>query len=58
MDIKNDIKIMGAFKSAVNGLYTVITAIRIIAVAFLVIQTVLLLTQEKGSLPFDKIKLK
>lgn len=49
---------MGAFKSAVNGLYTVITAIRIIAVAFLVIQTVLLLTQEKGSLPLDKIKLK
>ena len=58
MDIKNDIKVMGAFKSAVNGLYTVITAIRIIAVAFLVIQTVLLLTQEKGSLPLDKIKLK
>ncbi len=58
MDIKNDIKVMGAFKSAVNGLYTVITAIRIIAVAFLVIQTVLLLTQERGSLPLDKIKLK
>ena len=58
MDIKNDIKVMGAFKSAVNGLYTIITAIRIIAVAFLVIQTVLLLTQEKGSLPLDKIKLK
>lgn len=58
MDIKKDIKVMGAFRSAVNGLYTVITVIRVIAVVFLLLQTVLLITQEKGSLPLDKIKLK
>lgn len=61
MDLKNNIKIMGTFKSAVNGLYTVITVIRVIAVIFLVLQTILLLTENKATLPsapnpFNKLK--
>lgn len=51
MDIKNNIKVMGTFKKAVNGLYTVITVIRVIAVVFLILQTILLLTENKTSLP-------
>lgn len=52
---------MGTFKSAVNGLYTVITVIRVIAVIFLVLQTILLLTENKATLPsapnpFNKLK--
>lgn len=43
MDLKNNIKVMGAFQKAVNSLYAIITAIRIIAVAFLVLQAVLLI---------------
>ncbi len=59
MNIKNDIKVMGAFKSIVNGLYLLISVIRIIAVVFLILQTVLLITQNRGSIAaFDNIKLK
>ena len=42
MDIRNNIKVMGTFQKVVNSLYAVITAIRVIAVAFLVLQAVLL----------------
>lgn len=43
MDIKNNIKTIGAFRKTVDALYTVVTILRVIAVAFLVIQTVLLI---------------
>lgn len=51
MDIKNNIKVMGTFQKTVNILYGIITAIRIIAVAFLVLQAVLLVVSpDKSSL--------
>ena len=61
MDLKNNIKMMSTFKSTINGLYTVITVIRVIAVIFLILQTILLLTENKASLPsaqnpFNKLK--
>lgn len=61
MDLKNNIKVMGAFRSAVNSLYTVITVIRVVAVIFLILQTILLLTENKPALPsvtnpFNKLK--
>ena len=40
MDLKNDIKVIGSFQKAVNALYAAITVIRIAAVAFLILQTV------------------
>lgn len=43
MDLKNNIKVMGTFQKVVNSLYAVITAVRIIAVVFLVLQAVLLI---------------
>lgn len=61
MDLKNNIKVLGTFKTAVNGFYAVITVIRIVAVAFLILQTILLLTENKAALPsaqnpFNKLK--
>lgn len=51
MDLKNNIKIMGTFQKVVNSLYAVITAIRVIAVVFLVFQAVLLIAApDKSSL--------
>ena len=60
MDLKNNIKVMGTFKKTVNGLYTAITVIRVIAVVFLILQTILLLTENKVSVssaqnPFGKL---
>lgn len=43
MDIKNNIKTIGAFRKTVDALYTIVTILRVIAIAFLVIQTVLLI---------------
>lgn len=43
MDLRNNIKIMGSFQKTVNALYAVITVIRVLAVAFLVLQAVLLI---------------
>lgn len=43
MDLRNNIKIMGSFQKTVNALYAVITVIRVFAVAFLVLQAVLLI---------------
>jgi len=42
MDIKNNIKTIGAFRKTVDALYAVITVLRVLAVAFLIIQTVML----------------
>jgi len=51
MDLKNNIKVMGTFQKVVNSLYAVITAIRVIAVVFLVLQAVLLIAApDKSSL--------
>ena len=43
MDLRNNIKVIGSFQKVVNSLYTVIMIIRIVAVAFLVLQTLLLI---------------
>lgn len=43
MNLKNNIKVIGTFQNVVNALYTVITVIRIVAVLFLILQTVVLL---------------
>lgn len=43
MDIKNNIKTISVFRKTVDALYTVVTVLRVIAVAFLVIQTVMLI---------------
>ena len=50
MDLKNNIKVIGTFQKAVNALYFLISALRILAVAFLVLQTVMLLFNEKTNL--------
>lgn len=47
MDLKNNIKIIGSFQKAVNALYAAITVIRIAAVAFLILQTVVLICSNR-----------
>lgn len=47
MDLKNDIKVIGSFQKAVNALYAAITVIRIAAVAFLILQTVVLICSNR-----------
>lgn len=47
MDLKNNIKIIGSFQKIVNSLDAVITIIRIIAVLFLILQTVVLIAAPK-----------
>lgn len=44
MDLKNNIKVFSAFKKTVNGLYSVITIIRVLAVILLVLQAIFLIT--------------
>lgn len=49
MDLKNNIKVIGSFQKVVNALYAVITVVRVIAVLFLILQTVVLLAApDKG----------
>ena len=50
MDLRNDIRVIGGFQKAVNALYFMISALRVLAVAFLVLPTVLLLFSEKTKL--------
>ena len=50
MDLKNNIKVIGTFQKAVNALYFLISALRILAVAFLVLQTVMLIFNEKTNI--------
>ena len=55
MDIKNDIRVIGALQKTVNALYAVITAVRVIAVVFLVLQAVLLIASpDKSGFKFIK----
>lgn len=56
MDLKNNIKIFGAFKKFVNALYAIITAVRVVAVIFLVLQAIFLITDSGKS--FSNFKLK
>ena len=49
MDLKNDIKVIGSFQKSVNALYAAIAVIRIAAVAFLVLQTVVLICSNRPS---------
>ncbi len=49
MDLKNNIKVFGAFKKTVDGLYAVITAIRVLAVILLVLQAIFLITENGKS---------
>ncbi len=48
MDLKNNIKVIGSFQKTVNALYIIINVLRALAVAFLVLQTVILLFNEKA----------
>lgn len=55
MDLKNNIKVMGTFQKVVNSLYAIITAVRVIAVVFLVLQAVLLIASpDRSSLKYLK----
>lgn len=56
MDLKNNIKVLGTFKKLVNGLYGAITVIRVIAVAFLVLQAIFLITDSGKSMSEFKLK--
>ena len=56
MDLKNNIKIFGAFKKFVDSLYAIITAIRVVAVIILVLQAIFLITESGKS--FSDFKLK
>ncbi len=47
MDFKNNIKVIGSFQKAVNALYAAITVIKIAAVAFLVLQTAVLICSNR-----------
>ena len=49
MDLKNDIKVMGGFQKTINALYAAITVIRALAVAFLLLQAVLLIASPDKS---------
>ena len=49
MNLKNNIRIIGTFQNVVNALYTVITVVRIVAVLFLILQTVVLLASPDKS---------
>lgn len=49
MDLKNNIKVFGALKKTVDGLYAVITAIRVLAVVILVLQAIFLITENGKS---------
>ena len=56
MDLRNNIKILGAFKKFIDGLYAVITALRVIAVIILVLQAIFLITDTGKN--FSDFKLK
>ena len=45
MDLKNNIKVFSAFKKTVDGLYSIITVIRVLAVILLVLQAVFLIKE-------------
>ena len=49
MNLKNNIRVIGTFRNVVNALYTVITVVRIVAVLFLILQTVVLLASPDKS---------
>lgn len=49
MNLKNNIKVIGTFQNVVNALYMVITVIRVVAVLFLILQTVVLLASPDKS---------
>lgn len=56
MDLKNNIKIFGAFKKFIDSLYAFITAVRIAAVIILVLQAIFLITESGKSIPDFKFK--
>ena len=56
MDLKSNIKIFGAFKKFVNTLYAIISIVRVVAVIFLVLQAIFLITDNGKS--FSHLKLK
>lgn len=47
MDLKNNIKVIGSFQKAVNALYFLISALRVLAVAFLALQALMLIVNDK-----------
>lgn len=47
MDLRNNIKVIGSFQKAVNALYFIISTLRILAVVFLILQTLILLLDKK-----------
>ncbi len=56
MDLKNNIKIFGAFKKFIDSLYAIITAVRIVAVIILVLQAIFLITESGKSISDFKFK--
>lgn len=48
MDLKNNIKVIGSFQKTVNALYMIINILRALAVAFLVLQTLILIFNNKS----------
>ena len=56
MDLKNNIKIFGAFKKFIDSLYAIITAIRVAAVIILVLQAIFRITQNGQSISDFKLK--
>ncbi|MBD5082686.1 MAG: hypothetical protein HDT34_00695 [Clostridiales bacterium] len=56
MDLKNNIKVFGAFKKFVDSLYAIITAVRVVAVIILVLQAIFLITGTGKSITDFKLK--
>ncbi len=49
MDVKNNIRVFGSFKKIVDALFAIITVIRVIAVAFMLLQVFLIITNNGKS---------
>ena len=56
MDLKNNIKIFGAFKKFIDSLYAIITAVRIAAVIIRVMQAICLISESGQSISDFKFK--
>ena len=49
MDVKNNIRVFGSFKKIVDALFAMTTVIRVIAVAFMLLQVFLIITNNGKS---------
>lgn len=56
MYLKNSIKTIGVFQKTVNILYGIIIFLRVLAVLFLILQTVVLIFGNENSINLKKFK--